>query len=532
MKSNNSIEAAMRNHSLVFFIVAVLSLVGIWSIVKMNKDEFPRFTIRQGVIAAVYPGADAQEIEVQVTKPLEDFIFTYEEIDKTKTYSTTEDGIVYIFAELQENVERKDEAWSKIRAGIELFRKTNLPPGVVQTVVIDDFGNTSSMLLAIESPAHSPLELEECARVISSELRTIPEMGRIKVLGQQSEEIAVTVDASRLSALGIDGSGIMTVLASEGLQVPGAGTGSSDELIKVSVPYSNAYEVGEQVVFADPVSGEMLRLRDIADIERKYSDLSHISYHSEETGKSSALVISMEMLPNNNIVAFGDEVDKVLARLETELPADIRMHRITDQPEVVDSSVKSFLRDILFSIVVVVLVMLILFPYRTALVAALAVPVCISICITAMYLTGIELHTVTLAALIVVLGMIVDNSVIVVDGYTNMLEKGVPAWDAASTSSRELLVPTLIATLSISAMFFPLTKIITGPIGEFVQAFPWTVTFALLASFLFAFYVTPYLCTKFISLPSKSKKNIIERAQDFCFSKMQDGYHKLLGAAF
>ena len=148
----------MRNHGIVFFVVGALLLFGIWSLPHLNKDEFPQFTIRQGVVAAIYPGATAQEIEEQVTKPLERFLFTYPEINKATTYSVTEDGIVYVFAELRLEVERKDEVWSKIRAGLDLFKKTSLPQGVLQIVVIDDFGNTSSMLLAVESPERTPRE--------------------------------------------------------------------------------------------------------------------------------------------------------------------------------------------------------------------------------------------------------------------------------------------------------------------------------------------------------------------------------------
>ncbi|MGM9787572.1 MAG: efflux RND transporter permease subunit [Candidatus Cryptobacteroides sp.] len=534
MKTNKSIEAAMRHHSLVFFIMAIISLIGIWSLYKMNKDEFPRFTIRQGVIAAVYPGADAEEIEAQVTKDLEDFLFTYEEIDKTKTYSITEDGIVYIFAELHENVTRKDEVWSKIRSGLELFKKTDLPPGVVQIAVMDDFGNTSSMLLAIESPTHSPKELEDCAEELASELRSIPQMGRIKILGKQREEIALNVDASVLESYGIERSEIFGILAANGLKTLSAKAGDSADgsSIKVAVPYDNAYEIGEQLILLNPEGSKTLKLKELAEIERRYERGSNVSYHSEQTGKASSLIISMEMLPNNNIVEFGKEVDKVIKKVSCELPKDIRMHRISDQPKVVESSVLSFLRDILFSMLVVILVMLLLFPFKTAMVAALAVPVCISICFTAMYATGIELHTVTLAALIVVLGMIVDNSVIVVDGYTNMLESGKTPWKAATTSSSELFVATLIATLSVSAMFFPLTKIITGPVGEFVQAFPWTVTFALLASFIFAFYVTPYLCTKYIKAPQVRVKSRFEKAQDKFFTFIQRTYKSLLVKVF
>ena len=141
------IETGMVGHGLIYFVFAIVVAFGIWSIPNINKDEFPQFTIRQGVVAAIYPGATAQEIEQQVTQPLEEFLFTYSEIDKKKTRSVTEDGVAYIFAELRKEVDNKDQVWSKIKLGLNLFKLTSMPQGVLQIVVVDDFGSTSSLLL-------------------------------------------------------------------------------------------------------------------------------------------------------------------------------------------------------------------------------------------------------------------------------------------------------------------------------------------------------------------------------------------------
>ena len=175
----------MRQHGLVLFVFLAMMLFGIWSLGQMNKDEFPQFTIRQGVVAAIYPGATAQEVEEQVTRPLEDYINSFEEVDKEFTYSVSEDGIVYVYVMLRNTLESNHEAWAKIRAGLDLLRKTKMPAGVLETVVIDDFGNTSSMLLAVTSAERSPRELEHYARRLTERLRTIPEMGRLRILGQQ-----------------------------------------------------------------------------------------------------------------------------------------------------------------------------------------------------------------------------------------------------------------------------------------------------------------------------------------------------------
>lgn len=528
MKKRNHIESAMQHHNIIFVVCAALVAFGIFSLPNLNKDEFPQFTIRQGVVAAIYPGASAQEVEQQVAKPLERFLFTYQEIDKDGTYSISENGIVYVFVELKPTINDKDAVWSKIRHGLKLFKTTSLPAGVLEVVVVDDFGNTSSMLLAVESEQRTPRELESYSEQICDRLRSIREMGNLKTFGIQKEEIAVSIDAEKLSAYGIDQKVLLTELATQGFRTIGGNIeeNSGNSQIHIAIPYDSEYAIGEQIVYADP-NGNSIRLRDIAEIERRYAEpSSYIEYNGK-----SCVIISMEMCAGNNIVAFGEKVEKILDEMRHELPPDVNLQRITDQPKVVDKSVISFLRDLVESMLVVIAVMLLLFPLRTALVAGSGVPICTAITLGLMYLFGIELNTVTLAALIVVLGMIVDNSIIVIDGYTDYQQKGHSRWFSASVSTTELFVPTLLATIAICAMFFPMIGIIDGPLGDFVKLFPWTIAFALLISLLYAVWITPYLCTKFIR---KHGDNVgaFERAQNKFFDLLQNSFEKLLTLCF
>ena len=517
----------MRHHGIVAALFLILMAFGIYSLPKMNKDEFPQFTMRQALVVALYPGATASEVEQQVTMPLEDYINSFEAVDKSLTFSHSEDGFSYIYVMLRMYGVDNEVAWNKIRAGLPVLQKTQLPAGVLQTVVIDDFGNTSSLLIAVESPERSPRELEQYAKQICSTLRTIPEMGKLRIMGQQTEEIAVTINPERLSAYSISPSVLEAQLALQGLRTLGGETGSSGEL-QVVIPYQSEYEIQEQIVWSDPVTGATVRLKDIATVERRYqAPKQYVEFNG-----SPCLILNMEMVPGHNIVAFGREVDRQLAQAATMLPPDIRFHRITDQPKVVNDSVFSFLRDIVISILVVIAVLLMLFPLGTALVACTAAPVCTAICLGLMYLTGIELNTVTLAALIFVLGMIVDDSVIVIDGYTNLLEKRHSRWYSAVVSTSQLFVPMSLATMAISGMFFPMTRIITGPLGEFVQLFPWAVLFALVASIFYASWVTPFLSYRFIRERKEEELNRFERVQNKFFTRLQDGYKRILTRCF
>ena len=516
----------MKRHGLVMALFLVLMAFGIWSLPQMNKDEFPQFTVRQGLVAALYPGATAEEVEQQVTIPLEDYINSFEAVDKKLTYSISEDGIAYLYVMLRMDY-NDPQTWLKIRDGLPLLQKTKMPAGVLQTVLMDDFGNTSSLLIAVESDQRSPRELEQYVTEVCSHLRTIPEMGKIRILGQQTEEIAVTVDIERLSRYGISPTALQAQMALQGLRTIG-GENETQGQLQVVIPYQSEYELQEQIVWSDPVTGAVVRLRDIASVERRYQTPKQFVEHDDKP----CLIINMEMVPGNNIVAFGREVDRQLEEAAALLPPDIRFHRITDQPKVVNDSVLSFLRDIFISILVVIAVMLLLFPLRTALVAATGLPVCTAICIGLMYLTGIELNTVTLAALIFVLGMIVDDSVIVIDGYTNYLTRGHSRWFSANVSTSLLFVPMSLATMAVCGMFFPMTRIITGPMGEFVQLFPWAVLFALVASIFYATWVTPYLAFRYIRVRKPEELNLVERIQNRFFTWLQNAYKRGLQGCF
>lgn len=516
----------MKRHGLVMALFLVLMGFGIWSLPQMNKDEFPQFTIRQGLVVALYPGATAEEVEQQVTIPLEDYINSFEAVDKALTYSISEDGISYLYVMLRMDYIDK-LTWLKIRDGLPLLQKTKMPAGVLQTVLVDDFGNTSSLLIAVESDQRSPRELEQYVTQVCSHLRTIPEMGKLRIMGQQTEEIAITIDIESLSKYGISPTTLQAQMAMQGLRTIG-GENETQGKLQVVIPYQSEYELQEQIVWSDPVTGAVVRLKDIASVERRYQTSKQYVEHDDKP----CLIINMEMVPGNNIVAFGREVDKQLEEAAALLPPDIRFHRITDQPKVVNDSVLSFLRDILISILVVIAVMLLLFPLRTALVAATGLPVCTAICIGLMYLTGIELNTVTLAALIFVLGMIVDDSVIVIDGYSNYLSRGHSRWFAANVSTSLLFVPMSLATMAVCGMFFPMTRIITGPMGEFVQLFPWAVLYALVASIFYATWVTPFLAFRFIRERKPEELNLIERVQTKFFTRLQDAYKRGLQGCF
>ena len=535
-QKRNIVEAAMRNSNLVFFFMTVIVIFGFFALPRLKKNEFPNVTIRTGVVAVIYPGTTADEIEERVASVTEQYLFTFSDVDKNKTYSYSKDGMLIIIVNLVNDVDDAKMTWSRIRQGLVLFRQTDLPKGVLATAVIDDFGNASSLLLAIESDQRSSRELREFADKLSEKLRTIPTMGNIKIVGEQKEEIAVYMDPARMTQYAISPSMVTAELAAHSLRTVSGKVDNHEgnALIHVEVPIDDMYELNELVVFSDPFTGQTVKLRDVARLERHYQEASqYIQYSDSVVDNNRCLIFSMEMRPGYNVVAFGDEVnEKINAFLKTA-PPDIKVHRITDQPVVVNKSVLSFLKDLIEAIIIVILVMLMLFPLKTALVSSTSVPVCIAAAWAIMYLLGMELNTVTLAALIVVLGMIVDDSVVVIDGYTDMLSEGHSRWYSAAVSTKNLMTSMLIATCSISCMFFPMLPLMKGTnMGDFIKLFPWAIFIALTCSFLYAIWVIPYMSARVISPSNPNKRSRFEKAQAKFFDILQRVYKRLLNFCF
>ncbi len=494
----------LEHYPISLLIVGILFLLGIFGMYDMPKDEFPHATIRQGVVVAVYPGATAEEVEQQVARPLERYLFTYGEVNRVKTTTTSQNGLCIVMVKLNDNVNNKDEVWSKIKHGLNAFKR-QLPTGVLAIVVNDDFGNTSALLIAIESDKRSYRELKEYSDNLSDRLRRIPSVANVKMYGEQKEQISLYIDHERLQAYGIGQQMLFSRLQAQGITTMSGSINDDDQQIPIHVEAmeNSEEEIANQIIFSDPITGKVARVRDVARVVREYEPMSS---RIEQDGHPCVL-LSMEMTPGNNVVQYGKEVDKVLNDFrENELPTDVNVTRIADKPKVVSTSVSDFLRDLLISMVIIILVMMVLFPIRSAIVAAITIPLSTFVSVSIMYMVGIELNIVTLAALIVVLGMIVDNSIVVIDGYLEYLGKGYEPKRAAIDSAKQYFMPMMLATICICAIFFPFLITMKGMFHDCLEAFPWTITINLMVSLFLAVSVIPFLEVLIIK-PEKNGKS-------------------------
>ena len=520
----NWLRWPLEHYSISLLIIGILFVMGIYGMYVMPKDEFPHSTIRQGVVVAVYPGATSEEVEEQVARPLERYLFTYGEVNRIKTTTTSQNGMCIVMVKLNDDVDNKDEVWSKIKHGLNNF-KSQLPTGVLAIVVNDDFGNTSALLIAIESSQRSYRELKQYSDDLGDRLRRIPSVANVKMFGEQKEQISLYVDRQRLQTYGIGQQMLFSRLQAQGVTTMSGNISDDDQEIPIHVEAmeNSEMEIANQIIFSDPITDKVVRVRDVARVVREYD--THAS-RIEQDGHPCVL-LSMEMTPGNNVVEYGREVDQVLNDFrQNELPNDVNVTRIADKPKVVALSVSNFLRDLLISMAIIILVMMVLFPLRSAIVAATTIPLSTFVSVAIMYLMGIELNIITLAALIVVLGMIVDNSIVVIDGYLEYLGKGFKPMDAAIESARQYFMPMLLATICICAIFYPYLITMTGSFHDALEDFPITITINLMVSLILAVTIIPFLETRIIkpgkvstdgNAITKWVQRTYERVLDFTF---------------
>lgn len=505
----------LRNFKITALLVGILTLFGAFAMYVMPKDEFPPYVIRQGVVVAVNPGATTEEIEAQVARPLERYLFTYREVDRSKTTTTSMNGLCMMMVTLKDEVMNKDEVWSKIKHGLNAY-KQQLPSTVVALIANDDFGDTSALLISIESEQRSYRELQQYSDDLADRLRQIATVSNVRQYGNIHQQLSVYVDRERLASYGIGQSQLAQALSSEGLTTMAGqiSTAQNNLTFHLAPSQNSEEEVANQIVYSDP-SGKVVRLRDVARVVREYDTSDS---YIEQNGHKCVL-LSLEMTSGNNIVEYGKDVDRVLDDFRsTYLPKDVKMERITDLPQVVGKSVSDFLVNLLESMLVIFLVMLILFPWRSAVVSAAVVPISTFVSVGLMYLVGMPLNLMSLACLIVVLGMIVDNSIVVIDGYLEYLGKGYERHDAAIASVKQYFMPMLLATICICAIFYPIVYTLTGAPGDVVQVFPLCITINLMVSLLLAVCVMPALEVRLIKKAvsgrkAKGKKNITDYVQ-------------------
>lgn len=520
------LERLQRNRQALFTLTIILILIGLVALVQMPRDEFPEFKIRQGLIIGIFPGASSHQIEEQLTTKVEHYLFQYKSVDRSKTYSISKENVMVMYVEVSEKEKDPDAFWVKLRHGLNEL-KGELPAGVLSLTADNDFGDTSALLLAVQSDTKTYKELKDYIKRFEDDVRKVPTVSRVKHYGLQKEQISIYVDDAKLTHYGIKP---LTLLAALKPQTTVGYAGEIDDgkfIRPIHIPssFETEQEVANQIIYSDP-RGNIVRLKDVSKVVREYDEPeSYIRVNGKK-----CLLVALEMHTGNNVVQFGNDVGKQIEKFVQSLPPDIQITTISNIPDAVFRAITNFLKEFAISIIAVILVTIVLLPRRVALVAASTIPISIVITLGILWIAGMDLQTVSLASLIIVLGMVVDNAIVIIDNYVEKLDNGISPHDAASRSVTELFGSVFSATLILIFCFVPIMFLEKGIAGDFVRSFPFTVTFALFTSLFTSAVLVPLLSYTYIKF---GIKNDLHQGKKAAFLEgLQNIYNKLLEKAF
>jgi len=489
----NPIRASLRFPQVTMVLASMLFAVGLFALCTMPRREDPKITIRTGLVSAIYPGATSAEVENQVTRKIEERLFRFAEVRREKTFSTTRNGLVIVNVELNESVQDADGFWSRLRLDLAQL-KIELPEGVQGPAVDSDFGDTVAVLIGVHAYNYGYRDLKDYAQRIETTLRALPAVSKIQRIGDQKEQIVISESQQKLAQYGVNPQHVVQAIEGHS-SVQYAGrvpTVNSKVPLDASGQFASKDEIGNLIVDLSP-AGIPVYLKDIGTTERVYEDPSeYVRVDGQKT-----ILLAVEMHDGKNIVAFGHDLQATLDRVQNTLPPDVHLDLIANQPRIVAERIGDFFREFGIAIAAVILVTMLLLPMRVALVASIAIPVTVSITFALLNMAGIELHQVSIAALIVVLGMVVDDAIVIADNYVELLDRKIPRDEAAWRCATEMAVPVLTATVTIIASFAPLL-LLTSSTGEFIRALPITVSIALATSFVVAMLLTPLTARYFI----------------------------------
>lgn len=525
----NLVRFSLRYPQVAIVLSAIAFVVGIQALLTMPRREDPKVPWRVALVMAAYPGATAAQVEEQVTRRVEERLFRFAEVKRSRTVSTSRDGLMVIELWIEDDVV-PEVFWSKLRHDMNEVGFLSMPKGVLGPVVNSEFGDVSAMLVAVQGDRYGYRELQDYARRIEDDLRTLPEVAKIRRMGDQDEQIYVTSTMDRLTQFGITPLNVINALQQQNAVVPAGALNA--EGVRVPLRTEGLYQaedqIKKQIVGASPRTGQPIYLGDFATVTRRYKEPETLLRVNGEP----ALLLSLEMNEGFNIVNFGDKVRARLAALRGDLPPDMKISVVADQPRIVRERIGHFLVEFGIAILSVIAVTLLLLPFRVAAIAATAIPVTVAMTFAAMRAAGIELQQVSLAGLIVVLGLVVDDAIVVADNFVDLRDHGVGVDEAAERSANDLAVSLLTATLTIIASFLPMA-FMPGSTGEFIYSLPVTVAVALASSLVVAMTLTPLLCRAWLrNAPAHGHGDKVEKRRRFdLLGGMQAGYDRIIQSA-
>jgi len=492
MKRFNLSEWAITHRALVLFMILILGAAGTYSFVNLGRAEDPSFTIKVMIVSVQWPGATASDMQLQVADKIEKKLQELPYLDRIETYS--QPGASFIQIQLSDRTPpaKVKDLWYQVRKKVSDIRG-DLPTGITGPNFNDEFGDVYSALYMLSSDGLNMAELKARAETMRQTLLRVPNVNKVDIIGDQPERIFIEFSHKKLATLGVTPQQIFDSVAKQNAVVSGGSIDTSADRINMRV--TGAFS-GVDAIAAVPVQagGSVFRLGDIATVKHGYQDPP--LFLVREGGKP-AIGLGVSMQDGANIVTLGEDLKKAMDGITAALPVGIEVTQIADQPHIVEQSVGEFVETFVEALGIVLMVSFLSLGWRTGIVVALSVPLVLAIVFAVMYAAGLDLHRITLGALIIALGLLVDDAIIAIEMMVVKMEQGWDRARAATFAWTSTAFPMLTGTLVTASGFLPV-GFAKSSSGEYAGGIFWVVGLALLASWIVAVLFTPYLGLKLI----------------------------------
>ena len=530
MKKFNLADWALRHKSIIYYFIAVLLTFGIFSFTHMGRMEDPDFTMRTMVVGVSWPGASPQQMSDQVTDKLEEKLRDLPGVDYTKSFTDGSKSVIYINLKEDLPSNKIRPAWEEARNMINDEWKS-LPSGVQGPSINDRFDDVYGTIYALSGDEFSYEEKRQQAENLKRQLLSVPNVKKITLIGVQEKSLDVTINKDKLASYQVSTQQLLTALKQQSAMVPAGmvNTDTNNVYLRINGVFDSVDAVKNMPV---RINNQTIRLGDIADITMTYKDPSSPQFYYE--GKPAiGIAISMDAGANN--IEFGKAIDTKLKELKTTIPAGLSLDQVSNQPHIVKESIGDFSQSLFEAIAIVLLVSFASLGIRTGIVVALTIPVVVSTTFVLMYENGIYLHKVSLGALILALGLLVDDAIIVVEMMSVKLEEGFNHWRAATFAYESTAFPMLSGTLITCAGFLPLA-LAEGMVAEFTKSLSIVVFMALILSWIASVLVSPVLGYKIIENKAEKpesewtrRDHIMHRLKTVFYARFESLLHWALG---
>ncbi len=489
---------AIEKNRVTLVLLAIVLMSGYMAYRGMSRSQDPGFIIRTAMVTTYLPGASPERVEQLVSDKLEKAIQEMPELDNVISESKT--GVSIIYVNVKESYKEMRPIWDSLRRKVERESR-NLPPDAIGPYVDDEFGDVFGIVVTLVGDGFSFAELKDIADQARDEFLLAPSAAKVNIVGDQEERVFLEYNNARLAQLGLSPSQLQQILASQNIIIPGGSVRTGEERIflEPSGNFTTVEEIADAAISL-PGRSEIFYLKDIVDVYRGAIDPpSSMMYASGQP----ALGLAISMREGGNIIELGEEVNQVLRRLQSAYPWGVQFDIAAFEPEAVAKVVNDFTGNLLQSIFVVMLSMIVFLGLRTGLVVATLIPSTILTTFLVMSFFDVGLDQISLAALIISLGLLVDNAIVMSESCMVQMAEGKPPIQAAVDSANELKVPLLTSSLTTAAAFLPIF-LAESATGEYTASLFKVVSIALLCSWAIALTVIPLLCAAFLKVKKKT----------------------------